>query len=486
MVAISPGSVWLLCGRQGDEGLMRILLFHSDRTGELLCCLRRALEATPARPFEVMAVSLEESGRLLWNQPRLNEARPELIMLCLAAEAMEESTPAVAALLEQVRGTPVMLVAEEGPQQPLDELMRLGVTDFILAPLRPQELRHRLWRLAGEAGEKGAAVYHLKERLGLRQFIGESERFVQEIAKLPRLAQCDVTVLIGGETGTGKEMVARAIHHLSSRSDRPFIPVNCGALPDDLVENELFGHQRGAFTGASVSSFGLIHEADGGSIFLDEIDALSAKSQVKLLRFLQEKEYRPLGSSKTCRADVRVLAASNADMEQIVRAGRFRSDLFYRLNVVPLRLPPLRERQQDIPLLAQHCLEKYSLALKLSSRGFSPAALQKLKCYDWPGNIRELENLVERALILSGQSIITSQDIGLPAGPVKSEGGSFKAQKAKVIADFERGYLQQLLLEHGGNVSQAARAAKKHRRALWQLMRKHHLASPRMAVTGST
>src|SRR5207249_2674934 len=205
-------------------------------------------------------------------------------------------------------------------------------------------------------------VQHLKEKLGLQQFLGESAAFVNELKKIPAIARHGASVLISGETGTGKEMFARAVHYLSPRSGKPFVAVNCGAIPVELMENELFGHATGAFTGASSTTAGLVREADGGTLFLDEIDALPLPAQVKLLRFLQEQEYRPLGSAKVCKSDVRIITASNADFAEALRLGRFRQDLYYRLAVIPLSLPPLRERIGDVPLLARHFLEKYSAA----------------------------------------------------------------------------------------------------------------------------
>jgi two-component system response regulator GlrR len=289
------------------------------------------------------------------------------------------------------------------------------------------------------------------------------------------VAHCDASVLIGGETGTGKEMVARAVHYLSLRNGKPFVPVNCGAIPADLVENELFGHEAGAFTGASSSSTGMIRDAEGGVIFLDEIDSLPLASQVKLLRFLQEKEYRPLGSRKTLRADVRVISASNANFEEAIRNGKFRSDLYYRLHVVPLAVPALRERKEDIPLLARHLLAKYSKEYDLPLKSLSNEALRKLILYGWPGNVRELENVIEHALILSEQPCIMANDIDLPSAQQEAVRDSFKTLKAKAIADFETHYIQDVLFASNGNIAQAAKAAKKHRRAFWELIQKHRI-----------
>jgi DNA-binding NtrC family response regulator len=253
------------------------------------------------------------------------------------------------------------------------------------------------------------------------------------------------------------------------------MPVNCGAIPVDLIENELFGHEAGAFTGATSSIPGLIHDTHGGTLFLDEIDSLTPAAQVKILRFLQDKEYRPLGSRTVCKADVRVVAASNVNFEEAVASGKFRSDLYYRLSVIPICLPPLRKRKEDVPALARHLLAKYTVA----SKRFSPAALEKLIGYDWPGNVRELENVIQRAAILSTQEAIASEDICLPNSAPSVNQGSFKSLKARAVAEFEVSYIRQILATSGGNITKAASNAKKNRRAFWQLMQKHQISAGR-------
>ena len=322
--------------------------------------------------------------------------------------------------------------------------------------------------------EREGMIRRLKERLGLRQLIGESPAFVEVLRTIPMIADCDASVLIAGETGTGKEVCARAVHYMSRRADQPFVPVNCGAIPVELAENELFGHERDAFTGANSARRGLIAEADGGTLFLDEIDSLPLLVQVKLLRFLQEGEYRPLGSTKIRQANVRVLAASNGDLEQAIEDGRFRADLFYRISTLPMALPPLRERQGDIVLLARHFLRKHARQLKSEVVDFSPAALQRLVLYRWPGNVRELDNVIERALVLSrGQRVVSAAVIQLPQEAVEVE--SFRQAKTRAVADFECRYLRQVLAIHRGNITHAAAASGKNRRAVWELVRKHQI-----------
>ena len=325
--------------------------------------------------------------------------------------------------------------------------------------------------------------HELKSKLGLKKLVGRSPAFMSVVERIPVLAQCDATVLIGGETGTGKEVFARMVHYLSPRSASPFVPVNCGAIPLELVENELFGHERAAYTGASISSRGLVREAEGGTLFLDEVDCLPLGAQVKMLRFLQEKEYRPLGSAKTRTADVRLITATNADVERAVEEGRLRQDLYYRLNVLPLELPPLRERHEDIPLLARHFAARYAAERGTSVPEFSEGAMQALLLYRWPGNVRELEHVVERAVVMSqGHGVLRRGDVLMPPrGPREPE--SFREAKARMVACFERSYVEKLLLAYHGNISRAARAARKNRRAFWELIRKYQIDARRFRRT---
>jgi two-component system, NtrC family, response regulator GlrR len=313
-----------------------------------------------------------------------------------------------------------------------------------------------------------------KSEPGLRHLLGESPDFVSQARKIPVIAKCDANVLIAGETGTGKEVFARAIHYCSVRADKPFVPVNCGAIPVELVENELFGHERGAFTTAMTLQAGLIEEANGGTLFLDEIDCLPVLAQVKLLRFLQEKEYRPLGAARIRKADVRVIAASNLNLEEAVGNGRVRKDLFYRLNIISFTLPPLRERREDIALLAYHFLNKYSNEFNKDVDEFTPDAVRRLTVYSWPGNVRELEHVIERAVVLCEGPTLNSSDIVLSSLPGECQ-ESLQEAKAREIARFEKNFIQGLLRASGGNITRAAEAAQKNRRAFWQLIQKHRI-----------
>jgi transcriptional regulator with GAF, ATPase, and Fis domain len=307
---------------------------------------------------------------------------------------------------------------------------------------------------------------------------------------IPILSVSKSTVLISGETGTGKELFARAIHYCGDRRSKPFVPVNCAALPDHLIENELFGHSKGAFTGALLEKQGLLHQADGGTLFLDEINSLSLSVQSKLLRVLQDQEFRPLGSTKSKTINVKIIAATNTDLRYLVETRQFREDLFYRLNVLSLVLPPLRERKEDILLLANHSLKLYGREFGKQTLAFTHGAKAKLMGYSWPGNVRELQGVIQRALAMASGDTVEAHDLDLPESETPKMTGatmalmsregitshcSFQDMKAKVIEEFERAYLSELLLTHQGNISQAARAAKKERRAFQRLLIKHRL-----------
>jgi two-component system response regulator GlrR len=402
--------------------------------------------------------------------------KPDLLIVC-CSQTLLLNTATIASIASNCR-VPVVVACENIDATAATQLLDAGVIDVITPPFRGVDLLARFWRIRGQVDSDKALAGRLKEKLGLKRFIGNNPAFLEIIQRIPAIARYDTSVLITGETGTGKEICARALHYLGSRAEKPFVAVNCGAIPLDLVENELFGHEAGAYTGATGTSTGVVREAAGGTLFLDEIDSLPAMAQVKLLRVLQEREIRPLGSKKTWKVDIRVMAASNGNLEESIRSGRFRKDLYYRLNVVPLHLPPLRERREDIPLLARHFEAKYAAGFNRPQREFAPGALQRLMLYEWPGNVRELENVIERAVVLCERSEIGAEDLLLPSAESTSEFASFQTAKARVVADFERTYLSGLLEAHGGNISHAARAAKKNRRAFWELLRKNKLSAP--------
>jgi two-component system response regulator GlrR len=351
-----------------------------------------------------------------------------------------------------------------------------GLDDFICCPFETSDLFPRVHRFFSPCTPSAARGQHSHFRLD--SLIGEDEGFVKLITSLPRVAEAETTCVIYGETGTGKELIARAIHYVSPRCGKPFVPVNCGAVPDHLFENEVFGHAKGAFTDASTAEIGLVRVAEKGTLFLDEVDALSLSAQVKLLRFLQDREYRPLGSPQTIRGDVRVIAATNTCLRKKVQDRLFREDLFHRLNVLHLTVPALRDRPMDIPILAYHFLKKYAHQHRRNVVAFAPAALARLHQFTWPGNVRELEAVVERAVILSSGRLLQAADIDLPSVKPNDEPSlhPFQLAKQQTVRGFERAYVVSLLTTYAGNVSHAAKAAGKERRAFQRLMQRHGLA----------
>ncbi len=312
--------------------------------------------------------------------------------------------------------------------------------------------------------------------------IGQSESFLAALRLINRISSYDVPVLIEGETGTGKELAARAIHYKGSRQTKPFVPINCGAIPDALIENELFGHHRGAYTDARADVSGLVKLADGGTLFLDEIDMLPQKGQVTLLRFLQNQVYRKLGGRVEERVDVRIIAASNRSLEQLAARNEFRSDLLFRIKLMFVELPALRHRPGDARLLAEHFLGGYAARYAAPVKHLHTDTLAWLDHYDWPGNVRELENLVHRSFLLSDRSEILIANprgaITVPEAiethnPPARDCVNYRAAKARAIASFDVRYLKTLLAENAGNVARAARAAGKERRALGQLLKRY-------------
>ncbi|MDQ5909348.1 MAG: hypothetical protein QG599_1443 [Pseudomonadota bacterium] len=311
--------------------------------------------------------------------------------------------------------------------------------------------------------------------------IGKSAAFLKMTALIARIADCDAPVLLEGETGTGKELAARAIHCQGQRRNQPFVPVNCGAIPDLLIENELFGHRKGAFTDARSDQLGLIAQADSGTLFFDEVDALSPKGQVALLRFLQDQHYRPLGETREQAVDVRIVAASNANLSQLAEVGQFRMDLLYRLKILFLKAPPLRERSGDPVLLAEHFVRTCSQRFGQPRKFFHPDTLEWFAAYSWPGNIRELENLVYREYLLTDGPMIQIH----PDDPQQKDRRqlmdrrqlfmdelNYAAAKARIVEDFEKKFLVRVMTKAKGNVTQAATLAGTERRHLGKLIKK--------------
>jgi DNA-binding NtrC family response regulator len=380
--------------------------------------------------------------------------------------------------------TEVVMMTGHGTIEDAVAAMKRGAYDYLQKPFDPDAALLALSRALERKRLREQAATLQREVEGVYSFhniIGKSAPMRELYHLLERAAELDITVLLSGDSGTGKELAARAIHYHSARREKRFVPVNCGALPAELVESELFGHARGAFTGAVGEKAGLFEEAQGGTIFLDEIGDLPLPMQVKLNRALQEKEIRRVGDNKPVKTDVRVVAATHRDLKAEAREGRFREDLFYRLNVYPIRLPALRERRDDIPLLAAQFLEKYARAFRRDVTGIEPDALRILTGHDWPGNVRELENTIERAVAVSSTSVVREAD--LPAevrasqqGPLP--GASLARMPYRDAVDLarermSRDYLTALLREFDGNVTHAAERAGLERESLHRLIRRY-------------
>lgn len=350
--------------------------------------------------------------------------------------------------------------------------------EFVTWPCGQSELKMRLER-CGRSGSPISRADVRAAEVGALGLVGRSRCFVDSLITLRRFAECDAAILIKGETGTGKELAARAIHKLSARANGPFVPVCCGALPDTLIEAELFGHTRGAFTDAHQARAGLVEQAQGGTLFLDEVEALSAKAQAALLRFLEGLEYRRVGSGRTHKANLRVIAAGNEDLRSLARDGRFRLDLLYRLDVLSLTLPALRQRTGDADLLVEHFLERFARRYKTGPLTLDARSRHWIVDYNWPGNVRELENIVHRAVVTAKESCVS-----LSAGVDPEYDGvdePFGEAKMRAVNAFERGYLETLMQEAQGNVTKAAARAGKERRALGKLLKKHMIDPSRFA-----
>ncbi|MBU0982495.1 MAG: sigma 54-interacting transcriptional regulator [candidate division Zixibacteria bacterium] len=312
----------------------------------------------------------------------------------------------------------------------------------------------------------------LDQRYSFQEIVAKSSAMLRIFDTLPVIAESDSTVLIEGESGTGKELIARAIHNLSHRADKPVVAINCGALPDTLLESELFGHTAGAFTDARTARAGRFARAEGGTLFLDEIGDISPALQVRLLRVLQERTYEPLGSNETVTADVRIVVATNRNLQRLVKNGKFRDDLFYRINVISIKLPPLRERREDIPLLVEHFIERLNNTKNKLVSDISPDALGVLMNHDFPGNVRELENIVERAFVMCRGSIIHINDLPDQFHPKEAPG----AGSSGSLEEIEAGFIADVLRKHDHHRGRTAAALGMHKTTLWRKMKKYGLS----------
>jgi two-component system response regulator HydG len=388
--------------------------------------------------------------------------------------------------LELAPNTQVIVMTAYGTIESAVEAIHRGAFDYLSKPFKEHELLVRIDKALERRRllhEMSVLTSEFRARYGMEAIIGTSAAVRDLVGLIRRVGPSDATVLVTGESGTGKELVARAIHLASRRAGKPFIPVNCAAITETLLESELFGHARGAFTGAVRARLGLFEEADGGTLFIDEIGETAPGFQAKLLRALQEGEIRRVGESQPVKVDVRVIAATNQDLHRAIVEKRFREDLFYRLNVVPLRVPPLRERSEDIPLLAAHFLSRYN-ARADQEKSFTPEAILKLSQHPWPGNVRELENMVEQAAALSPDRVIGPGEIRLGTNPQGQ--GAPVLTLAEAVDAAERRTLEVALTRNDGDATRVAHELGVSATTLWRKLRRHGLHTrPRSAPDGS-
>jgi DNA-binding NtrC family response regulator len=378
--------------------------------------------------------------------------------------------------------TDVILITAFGNIKQAVEAMKLGASDYITKPFQPEAIRmvsEKLIEKRRLLDEVRELRQKIQEEHNLENILSKSPKMVKVFDLIRSLAETDSGVMITGETGTGKELVARAIHKLSRRKAKQFVAINCGAFPDTLLESELFGYEKGAFTGAVQSRAGKIELADGGTLFLDEIETMAPPMQVKLLRVLQEREVERLGANRKVKVDMRVVAATNVDLSICLARGTLREDFYYRINVIPVQLPPLRERLEDLPLLINHILNKHPVAQEKQIRHVRPKVLDQMLAYHWPGNIRELENILERAIVKSQGDTIDDVDLPAPLQRVmdryyQHNGGGELSLKQWLLQS-EKDYLRGLLIKYKGGISSTAKEAKVDNKTLYRKMRRHGL-----------
>lgn len=370
------------------------------------------------------------------------------------------------------------------------EAMKLGAFDYIPKPFTPDEVSVVIKKAIEQKNLLLENIYlrqELQEKYGFHNIVGKSKKMQEIYRIIAKVAPTDSTVLIYGQSGTGKELIARAIHFNSPRRDRPFVPVDCAVLSENLLESELFGHIRGSFTGAVTTKLGLFEIADGGTVFLDEVGNISLSIQAKLLRVLQEREFTPVGGTKSKKVDIRLIAATNKDLEKMIKEGTFREDLYYRLNIVPIYLPPLKEREEDIPLLAIHFLKKYSEQMGKKIKGFLPEAIEKLMRYSWPGNVRELENVIERTVVMIEEDMVRAEHIILPGQQRQEDSTVYipmtseelkeikKQLREKAVEEVEKAFILKALERNQWNVTKASEEVGMLRPNFQALMRKYNI-----------
>ncbi len=415
-----------------DEKIVRESLFHwftkLGHTVEKASSGFEALETLEKNPFDLLFVDIR--------MPQMN-----------GIELLEK-------VKQEYPDTIVIIITAYGSIETAVKAMQLGASDYLLKPFKPDYLSLVMEKITQQI--KLSSEYHyLKGRLEkitrFDDIIGQGPAMTRIFDLIPEVAQSDSSILLVGETGTGKELVAKAIHAKSKRSHFPFIPINCGAIPDSLLESELFGHQKGAFTGATRSRKGFLEVVSGGTLFLDEIGEVSSKMQIDLLRVLEEKKITRIGNSYPTPVDFRLISATRSDLEQEIAAGHFREDFFYRINVITIQIPPLRERKEDIPLLIEHFLEKISHETAKQVDHITRDTIERLIAYEWPGNVRELENAIERAVVLSKSRTIDIADFAFLQAPAAVP------SKARSLREMEKYHIQRILEECGWNITRAAK-----------------------------
>lgn len=434
-----------------DEGLLHLLRMRLSALGfSVTPCTngRDALAAARQETFDIAVTDLRLRG--------------------------EDGLELAEELLRIQPGLPVIILTAHGSIPNAVEAMQRGAFGYLTKPFDDKELKATLdkaliqLRMTREIQRLKSLV---KELYGLENVIARSPAMQRLFQQVAQIADSDATILLTGETGTGKEVLARVLHANSRRAKGPFVALNCAAVSEGLFESELFGHIRGAFTNALTAKPGLFQSANGGTLFLDEIAEMSLPMQVKLLRAVQEREVREVGAGYATKVDVRIITATNKDLAECVKAGTFRHDLYYRISVVPLAIPPLRERKDDIPLLAQHFLTQSVRRSNKDVRGFTAAAMHRLMVYPWPGNVRELENVIEKAVVMSRQDMIVP-DL-LPSVGASADIGLKPLTEAK--EEFERSYLRNVLQMTGGNISRAAQFAGRYRADFYKMLKKYGL-----------
>ena len=413
----------------------------------------------------------------------LESERPDVVLTDLKMPRVD-GMQVLARALELDPDVVVIMITGHGTVESAVEAMRAGAFDYLLKPLPSNDVLRLAVERAAERRRLIEENRRLREplasRAGFDQVIGKSPVMTAVFDLVRKAARSEANILIQGESGTGKELIARAIHTQSARAAEVFVPVDCAALPDALLESELFGHERGAFTGADRTKPGMIEVADRGTLFLDEIGELPQTLQSKLLRALQERQIRRVGGTKFLNVDIRLVSATNRDTAELVRKGEFRDDLFYRVNVITIMLPPLRERAGDVGLLAHHFLRRYARNREYPLEGIEPEALARLEAHAWPGNVRELQNVIERACVLTDGPMIRVRDLpdhvrgrGRPAPAIPGKDLPLAQAREAWLQAFAQGYLADLLRRHGGNISQAAKTAGVDRKTLHRLLAKH-------------